>query len=89
MIKYNANMLGKDKIEEVEIVSETAKFITRTGSRWGRKETKESACHKMCDTWEEAHAFLVANANKEHESAKRRLQYTEDRAKRIAEMVKP
>lgn len=49
--KFRARYSDKPKIEEVEIVSESEKFVTLP---WGRREAKDSEGIIYRDTFEEA-----------------------------------
>jgi hypothetical protein len=62
MIKYRT-MFGK--IDAVEIVRETEKQVVLTGHAGRtRRENKNSDWLNWHDTWEDAHKFLIAEAEK-------------------------
>lgn len=67
-----------NRIEAVEIVRETEKQVVLPGRNGGRgcRENKRSDWSNWHDTWEEAHAFLVSNAEKDVERARMRLEIT-------------
>ena len=71
MIKYRTRW---DSIEAIEVDRETAKqVVLKSGSR----ENKVSDWSNWHDTWEDAHAFIVKNA----ELAVERLRTKLERAK--------
>lgn len=69
----------KAEIEVVEVVRETAQcvFLPSTHRRdknGERKELKRSEWHEYYDTWDAAHAALMAKAESRLNAARRRLQ---------------
>ena len=72
MIKYRT---GYDKIEAIDVIRETEKFVFING--WGgkeRREAKRADWVNWHDSWEAAHAFIVAKEEKEIESLRSRLE---------------
>ena len=82
MIKYRTRF---DKIEALEVERETDKQVVlpaRDGFRACR-ENKVSDWSNWHDTWEAAHAFLVAGAEREVESLRMRLEKAKGKLEQI------
>ncbi len=88
MIKYRTYF---DKIETVEVLRETVSSVyVQTGSKKGeRREAKRSSFYNYFDTWQEAHAFLVSNAELSVESARMNLERAKGRLGQIRAMKQP
>lgn len=73
MIKYRTRW---DNIEAVEVLRETDKmvFVHGRGGRKEEREAKRSDYQNWFDSWGEAKAFLVANAEKDVEDARMQLE---------------
>jgi hypothetical protein len=85
MKKFRARTWA-DRIESIEVVSETAKTVTTTS---GRRTAKESSGEFICDSWDEAHKYLMEVAQREVEVARLRLQYANDKLGNVKGMKKP
>lgn len=86
MIKYRTMF---DKIEALEVERETDKQVVlpaRDGLR-SRRENKVSDWLTWHDTWEAAHAFLVANAEREVETLRMRLEQAKGKLGQIKGMT--
>lgn len=87
VIKFRANTIGP-KIERIEVVSETAHYIT-TKSRFGGRdirEKKESDWGAICDSFDEAKQWLLDDAGKRVQAARRRLEAENSRLGNIKGM---
>jgi hypothetical protein len=69
MIKYKVTWTGKILQEEVE--RETEKFVVLKN---GNREGKSTAWESWFDSWEDAHLFLVENAQKKVDDIRRGLE---------------
>lgn len=81
-------------IEKVEVVRETEKQVVLLVSRLysapiERKEKKESTNVQYHDTWEAAHAYLMDNAQRAVESARRSLECAKGTLGNIKGLKKP
>ncbi len=88
MIKYRTRF---DKIEALEVERETDKQVVlpaKGGCRSSR-ENKESEWSNWHDTWDEAHAFLVRNAERKVESCRMALERAKGEAGQIKGMKRP
>ena len=87
MIKYRTRF---DKIEALEVERETDKQVVlpASGGFRGRRENKVSDWSNWHDTWEDAHAFLVANAEREVESIRINLERAKGKLGQIKGMTK-
>lgn len=86
MIKYRTRF---DKIEALEVERETDKQVVlpaRDGCRSCR-ENKVSDWSRWHDTWEAAHAFLIAEATREVESLRMRLEKAKGKLGQIKGMT--
>lgn len=75
-------------IEAVEVLRATATMVVLPGKREVR-EAKRSARQNWHDTWEEAHAFILAEAQASVDSLRRRLERATDKLGNIKGMKKP
>lgn len=82
MKKYRATSWGN--IEAHEVVKETSKTIVyQARDIWGEKtfdrtERKDAESHRWFEAWADAKAWLVANAEREVENARRALKRAHD-----------
>ena len=85
MIKFRTGGFGKNLIEEIEVERETDSSV------WinGRRNAKNSSLHKYCDTWGEAHLFLLEKAERSLESARRSLERAQGEYGNIKGMKAP
>lgn len=85
MIKYRTRF---DKIEALEVERETAKqvFLPAKNGRRAFRENKESYWSKWHDSWEAAHAFLVARAERDVENLRMRLEQAKGKLGQIRGM---
>lgn len=86
MIKYRTRF---DNIEALEVERETDKQVVlpaQNGFR-SRKENKKSDWSNWHDTWGDAHAFLIARAEREVESLRMRLEQAKGRLGQIKGMT--
>jgi hypothetical protein len=86
MIKYKAN---RSSIKNVEIISETKEFVVIGPVPYyprGFREKKQSPDHIYCDTWQEAHDWLLGKAQDRFESAVKNLDYAEAALSKAKEM---
>ncbi len=88
MIKYRT---GYEKIEAIEVLRETEKcvYLPDTKYRAEHKELKRSEWTNWFDSWEEAHAFLVAEAEDKVSVARSRVEILKGRLGQIKGMKKP
>ena len=88
MIKY---MTLHGKIAAREIERETAtQVILRQGLRLtARRQNKRSGHTNWHDTWEDAHTFLVTEAEREVNALRLRLEHAEGRLDQIKGMKRP
>lgn len=88
MIKYRTRF---DNIEALEVERETAKqvFLPATNGTRARREDKVSDRSNWHDSWDAAHAFLVANAERDVESLRMRLEQAKGRVGQIRGMKPP
>ncbi len=71
-------------IKSHKVIKETAKQLTFEERDWNDKvyrvtEPKETKYHRWFDTWQEAKDWLVSEAEKDVEGARRVLQAAHDR----------
>ncbi len=73
MIKYRTE---SNKIEAMEVERETDKQVVLPAKNGypSRRENKVSDWRNWHDTWEAAHAFLVANAQRDIDSLRKQLE---------------
>lgn len=71
MIKYKTKF---NKIEAIEVLRETEKQVVRLVGETERRESKVCDWYVWHDTWEDAHAFLIAEAENEINSLRLRLE---------------
>ena len=74
MIKYRIRF---DEIKAIEVLRETDKQVVLLVGKTEHRENKVSGWSTWHDTWEDAHAFLVEEAEKKVNSIRLQL----DRAK--------
>ncbi|MCP4489052.1 MAG: hypothetical protein GY820_17325 [Gammaproteobacteria bacterium] len=75
-----------NRIYKQECKSETKKFVVvSNGMRWA----KESRGVAFCDTWEEAHAFLMGYHENKLQSARYQLQQAQGAYGNVKGMKKP
>lgn len=88
MIKYKA-MFGE--IKAYEIASETAKTVTIADTKeWtGRRENKVTDYYSWHDTWEAAHAHLIAEAQRKVDSLRVQLGSAQGKLGQIKGMKPP
>ena len=84
----------KDKIEEIEVVSETAAFViairtTGRGEKYERRIKKDTRSGKVFDTWDEAKQSLIEDALAAVNSAERTVQYRKDDLSEILSLTQP
>lgn len=78
--KYKiASRYPKAEIEAVEVVRETdGSIFLPADPRWNksgeRREAKITDWHEYHDSWEQAHSALIRKAERDVESARRRLE---------------
>ena len=91
MIKFKAGIYDRD-ITEVECVKETDKCVW-TVNTWRKDGTpdrhlKMSGYDKYYDTWEEAHAYLLDNAERKVKSAVVNLRNANDKLLSVKGLMK-
>lgn len=93
MIKYEiySGTFAKACIKEVQVVSETSRFITieeDTGFNPGkrRRVAKQSSWKNYYDTWEEAHKALLDMARTRIDNACDRYEEAEDFYQQVSEL---
>ena len=87
MIKYRTQF---GEIEEVEVMRETDKQVFHASPRGqDRRENKVSDWRNWHDTWEAAHAFLIAEAQRDIEELRIRLEGANGRLGQIKGMNPP
>ena len=70
MIKYKTKF---NEIEAIEVLRETEKQVVRLVGKTERRESKVCDWYMWHDTWEDAHAFLIAEAENEINSLRLQL----------------
>ncbi len=71
MIKYRTRF---DEIKAIEVLRETDKQVVLLVGKTERRENKVSGWSNWHDTWEDAHAFLIAQAEREVNSLRLQLE---------------
>lgn len=97
LIKWKTLKWNENKIERVECVRETDKQVVILEYPWGnnkkqpqeRRHLKESGYEQFHDSWEEAHAYLMKQAEEKLLSARRSLQRAQDELGNVKGMRKP
>lgn len=95
MIKYKATYWSSSPtIEEVRVVSETAKFVVaeflrRDGSAYQVREAKSATDHAYFDDWGSAKEFLLGRCNESLAKCRRSLQRAHDRLGSVKGMKPP
>jgi hypothetical protein len=76
MKKYRTSRWNPAKIEEIEITRETevSVFYKSPGSRTESCERKSADSHRWFNSWEEAHAYLVGEAERSVNNCRRMLE---------------
>jgi hypothetical protein len=64
-------------------------FLAGSNEEFTRTENKESSYHAWFDTWENAHAYVVAKCEKEVESCEMKLERAKGRLGQVRGMKKP
>lgn len=84
MIKYRTRW---DEITPMEVSEETKSSVMlyKPGGYY-RRELKRSSAHNWFDTWDEAKAFLVAEAEKEVRDLKLKLEQSVVRLNKLYDM---
>lgn len=88
MLKYRTSW---DRIEAFEVERETEKMVILPAKN-GQRSIRENKVSEYCrwhDTWEAAHAFLVAKAEKDVESLRMRLEQAKGKLGQIRGMKAP
>jgi len=85
VIKYRTRW---DEIEAVEVLRETDKmvFLPGRGRSKEEREAKRSDYQNWFDSWDEAKAFLVADAEKAVEAARMNLERAKGKLVRLRGM---
>lgn len=83
MIKYE---VWWDRITPVEVIGETKRMVVMPS---GRRRAKWAEHRNYFDTWQEAHAFLVAEAADKLQSARLALQRAQGHFGNIKGMKPP
>lgn len=87
----------KEKIQPVEVVKTTEKFVTIREERFSfgpkkfdeRRCAKEGSYDRYFPTWEEAHAYLLNKAEAKLVSARRSLELAQGELGNVKGMKKP
>lgn len=93
MKKYRATSWGN--IDAHEVIKETSKTIVfQRPDIWGKRplertERKDSNSHRWFDSWADAKAWLVLNAERDVESARRNLKSAHDHLGNVKGMKEP
>jgi hypothetical protein len=80
------------KITEIEIVRETPAFVTYVENYWGKSQErrqKKDGREKFHDTWELAHAYLLAKAEESVKAARRNLELANSEYGNVKGMKRP
>ena len=77
------------KIEPVEVIRETAEFVTVRCSGGSFREAKISDYQRFHDTWKEAHAYLLNRAQSNIRRLKDDLLAAKDELATLEAMVEP
>ena len=78
------------KIEEIEVIRETAKYVVIAAGRRGeRRDAKRSDHTNYFDTWEEARQFLAETARREIADLEEKLVATKKELDVIEAMQEP
>lgn len=90
LTKYAVKGRWKEaRIEEVEVLRETEKCVYLPSNRRGVEEVREaktSEWREYYDTWEEAHAVLVLDAETRLSNARRALEIAQGHAGNVRGM---
>ena len=94
IIKYLTGVDANGKIERVQCTRETAACVYLPTSARGnknseRREAKKSEWAQYHDSWDEAHAYLIAEAESELDSIRRKLEAARGKLGSIKGMRKP
>ena len=85
MEKFRTEGIAWSKIKPVEIESETTNFVIING----RRSAKMSSYHCFFDTWQEAHDYLMLEAENALNTARRRLEEAQGKHGNIKGMKPP
>lgn len=83
MIKYRTYW---GEITPTEVSEETKNSVMLYAGGYYRRELKRSGSHNWFDTWDEAKAFLVAEAEKEISQLKSKLERAEEKLSKLNAM---
>ena len=89
MKMYKAQFSWKNCIEEVDIVRKTDKSVYFSDSKMGQCQRIESEGLKFCNTWEEAHDWLMELAKGRVNNYARQLSDAKDVLGNIKGMKNP
>lgn len=78
-----------NEIHSVDVVRETAMFVIRLVRGRERRDAKTSDCDQYHDSWDAAHAFLLARADRRLNAARRALQLAQSEYGNVKGMKKP
>lgn len=90
MLKYRE--IFREKIEVVEVVRETEHQVVLPSSHPGgkeRREAKRGDWYSWHDSWEDAHAYIVAKAQAEVDALRNRLEQAKGKLGNIKGMKRP
>ena len=77
------------EIKRVECKKVTACYVWPVDDRWGRREARLSDWHSYHESWADAHAALLAKAERELADIRRRLERAQGDYGRIKGMKPP
>jgi hypothetical protein len=84
---------GAERIKRVKVIKATAKTVVFEDDWMGKTiqqtERRETVNHGIFDTWQEAHAWLLARAENSLNDARRRLEQAQGLYGNIKGMKKP
>lgn len=95
MIKWRTGGYGKNLIERVEIEKETKKTVWVRSTWYGgtktevRQERKDTGYHQYHDTWDDAKAYLMEQANADKANARRKLDMAISHIDLVSKLTKP
>jgi hypothetical protein len=86
MKKYYTTSWSGGRIDEVEIVRETKSSVFLKDTRRRRKVTDSE---RYCDTWKEAHDWLIGVAERRLSTARRQLEIAQGFSGNVRGMKEP
>lgn len=89
MTKYVVRKYGGAKIESLDVLRETEKFVVLKITHGERRESKTSDYCRYFDDWDSAHAYLLAKAEDRANRARIELSSANGHLGNVKGMKKP